>query len=236
MRTTLFFLFLSLQCFGQNLVGIWKINALLGVKDENEYQLTSIDSAKRYYTYGNKLQLDAKGTFTSNYSADCGNDCFTTSSGTYQRIDSTHLRFYLKHISIVGDCKHEENSFEKDLGIFYISQKDKYFKLIKSDGIFRSDSLNEIYSNFIDQYDQSTSNIYNLYNLSWFKTDAQNVQEIVSSCLNNFSDLKIENTKVLFSKSIRGMFLVTLIDVSSTQYFVYFDKGHKNVALVDFAK
>lgn len=70
----------------QDLIGTqWEINNILGdnVNKEDFYILTKPEDPK--WSYGDHLQLSTDGNFKSWYSAPCGNDCFTTSYGTYKK-------------------------------------------------------------------------------------------------------------------------------------------------------
>lgn len=90
-----------------------------------------ISSEGKKYVYGDSLTFITNGTFISEYSADCGNDCFTRSEGTYEKIDETHLRLQINLFQRYGDCEGVEDKTVRDLGTFEIKPTENGYQLIK---------------------------------------------------------------------------------------------------------
>lgn len=152
-------LFVPVHVFGQSeLVGKWKIDNLIGVGEITEYTLKQPD----WNEYGNNLQLFPDGSFKSYYSAECGNDLFTTCMGKYTMIDDTHIKFRLTNINRHGiGYKTENLIMDTDLGLFYISVDSASVKFIQSDGNLSVDRKNVSFSKLIDEYsaDRSRYNV-----------------------------------------------------------------------------
>lgn len=64
------------------LQGSWGISFLITSVNIKENKL--YPKRKDEPHYGNSISLNADQTFISSYSAPCGNDCFTTSTGKYK--------------------------------------------------------------------------------------------------------------------------------------------------------
>lgn len=111
--------FSSYRISAQNIVGeYWHINEVIGSDTENiqEFTLYKIDKKDKYYAmYGTRIIFNNENSFNCNYSAKCGNDCFSSSFGTYKMTDTQHIDLYVKAFSQVGDCK----SINKVLNLKY---------------------------------------------------------------------------------------------------------------------
>ena len=72
------------------------------------------------------------GRFHSWYSAKCGNDCFTDSYGTYEKINAFYIRFHLSKITNSCDVKTQR---KKETSLYYIHKvSEREIYLIKSTG------------------------------------------------------------------------------------------------------
>ena len=91
---TLNFLWVGILSAQEFIGAQWKINNILGadINKEDFYILTKPEDPK--WSYGDHLQLSTDGNFKSWYSAPCGNDCFTTSYGTYKKISEEYISFH----------------------------------------------------------------------------------------------------------------------------------------------
>jgi len=111
----------------------WKIDKIIGIDSNNvqEYSLDKIDTTLRW-NWGNKIKFSSDSTFSCNYSARCGNDCFPSSNGVYRVMDSSRIQLILKKVRQKGDCEHFDKSLNKTLGIYSIDKKDSTsFKLVR---------------------------------------------------------------------------------------------------------
>ncbi|OYU78923.1 MAG: hypothetical protein CFE23_16405 [Flavobacterium sp. BFFFF1] len=111
-----------------NLIRSWKINQLVGPEGGDKFFLNQSQSI-----WGNFIEFKSNGTFVSWYSADCGNDCFTTNLGKYQIINVHYIRLIITKSSQDGECEKFEKSFNRDLGLYQISNVAHGIDLIKFD-------------------------------------------------------------------------------------------------------
>ena len=211
-------------------IGKWKINQLIGLPTENEYTLSHEDEL---HIYGNRLELRPDSTFTSAYSARCGNDCFTSNTGTYEPIDEHHIRFRLKRVDVYGDCENRELYPDQDLGLYYLYPDSGFIRLIRSNGDPQADALNAFYSELIDQLDRATAPIYNLSHLQWKQSGSTEIPALVQKALTNQTEIKPADVEILLSKKIRSLFLVILIREHGKYLYVVADLSYQNVALFD---
>ncbi|WP_143032243.1 hypothetical protein [Tenacibaculum sp. MAR_2009_124] len=106
--------------FAQDLVNDhWSIDKIIGqnLNDINSYILTQIDINKG--SEGHRIYFEKNGTFSCYYSAQCGNDCFSQSTGTYEIVDKEHLKLFVKKFQQFGFCKSETLKLNHDLGIYF---------------------------------------------------------------------------------------------------------------------
>lgn len=118
----------------QDLQGEWKINTVLVDTLVQDYSLDTLSTA--HFSYGNHLKLNLDGTFNSWYSAPCGNDCFTSSNGTYTQLDSNHYQFIIENVSYSGTCRNRTSpyTFPLNLGSFIVVKKENTIHLVKDGG------------------------------------------------------------------------------------------------------
>lgn len=135
------FLTLLLLCItpclhSQNpLEGKWIINGLLGnfKNDDNELFILTKDGP--YGGYSVTFNKKAKDDYFSTYSAECGNDCFPSISGTYVVIDSKHILLVAKTFEQRGYCEKKKISLKNDAANYYIYKvSPKKIFLVKSSG------------------------------------------------------------------------------------------------------
>jgi hypothetical protein len=100
----------------------WKVNGkCLESEDQSSFSITSYVETKDISSrWGHFISFTEK-TFSTHYSAPCGNDCFTSVSGTYEQIDNEIL-FYVKNISRSGFCSQESETPKKSYGLFKVTE------------------------------------------------------------------------------------------------------------------
>ena len=74
-----------------SLQGKWRISQLITNAEITEYSLSQLGFDR--FNYGNNITLNTNQTFVCDYSAECGNDCFTTTIGKYKIIDENYICF-----------------------------------------------------------------------------------------------------------------------------------------------
>ena len=135
MKKILFLLLLPITCFAQGEISnFWKsgtrgISAVINDKSDSYWISRDPIVGSRY---GRSLNLNDDGTFNSGNFAWCDNDCFYHSSGTFKKIDETHIQLQIKVSGQSRWCPGGRitNTEPRDLGIFEIkTYEDRYNKI-----------------------------------------------------------------------------------------------------------
>ena len=141
MKKILFLLLLPITCFAQGEIsnfweygdGTWKISNV--INDKNDSYMIHKDvkqgSKSSGFSYSPILYLEANGTFYSRDFTPCGNDCFYHSSGTFKKIDETHIQLQIKKSGQSCPSEKKVNRKRRDLGIFEIKAYEDRYDLIK---------------------------------------------------------------------------------------------------------
>jgi len=87
----------------------------------DSFILSAPEKADSQYLYGFYTRFDSNGTFLSYYSAECGNDCFTSCYGRYYFADSDKIHLQLDSVTHSGECRSATDFPNEDLGDFRIS-------------------------------------------------------------------------------------------------------------------
>ena len=144
MKKILFLLLLPITCFAQSEIsnfweygnGAREISKFINDKNDS-YMIYKKDvkqgSKSSGFSYSPILYLEANGTFYSRNYTPCGNDCFYHSSGTFKKIDETHIQLQIKKSGQSGLCPggKKVNRKRRDLGIFEIKTYEDRYDLIK---------------------------------------------------------------------------------------------------------
>lgn len=211
------------------LSGVWDIDNLIELNDEWEYHLYKSNKN----SYGNYLTLNTNNTFVSGYSASCGNDCFTKTTGKYKLKDKNHISFFLEKIEKSGECAGNPNpNPNQDKGLFFIYKDSTSIKFIKSDGKIKNDLRKVKYSALIDSIDRNNQ-VHNLYYLKWQKTDKTEIKEIASEFISSNPLLKLDNATILYAKKIRQMFTMIILEKNKEYHYLVYNNFHKNLALYE---
>lgn len=219
----------SCSVYSQDLIGkYWSVSEIIGKDTINtgEYTLIKKDTTKRNYSVGGWNMVFKEDKFSSFYTAECGNDCFPRSIGTFKMIDNDHINLFVEEFEQSGQCEYKKMQLNLDLGNYYISkQSDSIIKLIKSDGNALQDKLNEKYSFVIDEYVKEVG--YGSSGLLTFKTKLIENNERVSDFIKTKMNLK--NYKILYSKKHPYSFcIINLIkneDLEDDYFFIINDAG-----------
>ena len=74
------------------LVGLWHIDELPMDTPKNAYYLSWIETTGAdNYIFGNYIEFDKDGRFSSSYAAECGNECFPHSEGLYRFVSDDEV-------------------------------------------------------------------------------------------------------------------------------------------------
>ena len=236
-KILLLFLLLSYSCFGQkqgnylgfnsattnneitNLQGSWKINQLIVNDKIDEYILYPQNIDDNRFSYGNNISIKPDGTFRSAYSAPCGNDCFTSSTGQYKMIDKNYICFYLEQVTQSGDCSGNSTP-NIDLGLYRIYQEENKIVLRRSNGDPQQDKKNLQYIDMLTAKYNEFSTCFNLQSFLKWSTTKQFTEaiEIAAFCM---AQNQIEDYEVLYDRSFQRTNLILLKIENKFRYVLY---------------
>ena len=218
------------------LQGFWKINELIEDESTKEYNLFPQNSEK--FNYGNNIIFKEDQTFVSSYSAPCGNDCFTTTTGKYKIIDNNYICFFLDEITRQGECFGVTKP-NKDFGLYYFYETENgLFNLLKSSGSVEQDKKNRIYRDLIIEKDKEIKQFGNTYSnhlFDWKQTNFTNEKDIIAFCMN---ENQIKDYEILYSHKVDKYsdWTTVLVKASENFLFVVYGIGYKSVGLYDDSK
>ncbi|MEX1001050.1 MAG: hypothetical protein WDZ35_02960 [Crocinitomicaceae bacterium] len=109
----------------------WKTN-ISCFEDEEvvAYELSSYPSLTETRSWGYFINF-TDSTFETHYSAPCGNDCFTSVSGSYTYITGNKIEVYVASISRGGFCQKKSEYPKKKYGTYEITATSKGLRLKK---------------------------------------------------------------------------------------------------------
>lgn len=115
-----------------DLTGIhWKVNCSPFENPSNSsIQLTAPDEKDGRFAWGYHMNFQ-DGNFSSSYSAPCGNDCFTSVSGTYMLMRDNLIAIKVDKIQRNGFCSKESEEVNESRGIYQIQTTENGFILEK---------------------------------------------------------------------------------------------------------
>jgi len=212
--------------------GRYSINLLITDAPANEYILQFVPAGGNFY--GNSAVFKSDGTFTTSYSADCGNDCFTLSEGRYIWADATHIRFIVERVKVTGDCNHKDYAPKKDLGLYAVRAESNKVILAMSNGNAAKDRKILSWSKKIDEFDKETYNIYNFYPIPLRPAGINSTDaHMVAVALKGNSAFNIDDVRVLYSKILRSYFKAILFEHKGQQHIVLCTMHSGYVGLYD---
>lgn len=114
------------------LIGRWKSDFnVFSDESKSTYKIEKVNFDDPYLLWGNFITFYST-TFSTNYSASCGNDCFTTVTGSYKSAGLNRILVYVESINRSGFCADESLSPNKSFG-YYILVKTENGFLIKKE-------------------------------------------------------------------------------------------------------
>ena len=103
----------------------WKVNgSCLESEDQSGFSMTTYIETKDISSRWGHFISFTENTFSTHYSAPCGNDCFTSVIGTYELLGADRIKFFVENISRGRYCKGESETPKKSFGIFKINLTD----------------------------------------------------------------------------------------------------------------
>ncbi|MEO9532361.1 MAG: hypothetical protein ABJG68_08480 [Crocinitomicaceae bacterium] len=87
-----------------------------------EYHIFSREEDE-YFPWGNSVEF-TDSTFSTSYSASCGNDCFISVLGSYKFIASNRIEVFVETITRNGMCMDKSESPKKKFGTYEIIEEE----------------------------------------------------------------------------------------------------------------
>lgn len=257
------FLFLTNICFAQKQVdytgfnsavhnqqitylqGSWGIDKLITQEVHKEYILFPRDTKEQFH-YGNNITFKPDGTFISAYSAFCGNDRFTTTTGKYKILSEDYICFMLEKESTSGDGLFDVNTNERvyrteqvlnlDLGLFRIYREDNKIQFYKSDGNPANDKKTLEYIEMLTRKSQELSSHFPPYTyIDWRKMEHYDrftkVEDIVAFIM---AQHQIPDYEILSDRGFPNANLI-LLKVEGKYRYVVWKAKVSHIVKVDVA-
>lgn len=217
--------FFTVELNAQDIKGEWMISTLITDDITQEYSLKP-HSDEPFSNYGNLLSILDNNRFNSHYTAFCGLDCFTTSTGKYVLTDKDHIQFTIETVEFYGTCHGKTSlyTFPLDIGLYYIRRKNDAIDLIKSNGDIAEDELNISYIDSIDLMLEEKKKFENIF--EWIAPDFNLNQNPDSVAAFYMSKKNIENYSVLCSRTVYRQRKIILIEVDNKYHYLFYDTKH----------
>lgn len=100
-------------------------------EDRENYEIYDYDRTLNGFDWGYFISF-TDTAFTTSYSAPCGNDCFTSISGSYKYVGLNKIEVYVSYIRRNGFCQLESEEPKKVIGIYSIEQTPTGLKFVKT--------------------------------------------------------------------------------------------------------
>ena len=112
----------------------WKVDDVpFENKEQKIYTLSAISETDSYDAHWGHFISFTEKTFTSSYSAPCGNDCFTSVSGEYLFVAIMTIKIKVSSIQRNGFCSEKSETLNKDYGNYELTKIETGWKLTKSE-------------------------------------------------------------------------------------------------------
>lgn len=98
--------------------------------DTKSYSFNSFDESNFNDRWGHFISFDS-ATFTSSYSAQCGNDCFTSVRGLYWFTSELQIKVKVIEILRRGFCEKETETLNKEYGYYNLTPRENGWTLTK---------------------------------------------------------------------------------------------------------
>lgn len=111
----------------------WKVDGVpFETADRETYRLDSIAGDNYDWHWGHFISFN-ENTFTSSYSAPCGNDCFTSVSGEYFFVAAMTIKVKVMTIDRHGFCSEKSETLNKDYGNYLVTKIETGWTLTKTE-------------------------------------------------------------------------------------------------------
>ena len=116
------------------LKGEWITSSLLrDFKEGYQNLLVLTQREDERVGYATEFKKNDKNQYISYYFAPCGNDCFSSITGTFKLIAPSYVRLNALTFERTGDCKHKNETLHNDTADYYIYKvSNKKIFLVKS--------------------------------------------------------------------------------------------------------
>ena len=103
------------------LKGEWITSSLLrDFKEGYQNLLVLTQREDERVGYATEFEKNDKNQYRSYYFAPCGNDCFSSITGTFKLIAPSYVRLNALTFERTGDCKHKNETLHNDTADYYI--------------------------------------------------------------------------------------------------------------------
>ncbi|MEZ4921562.1 MAG: hypothetical protein R2780_00160 [Crocinitomicaceae bacterium] len=100
----------------------FKVNGSCFEDESREsYELTDFERGVDEFNWGYFISF-TEHSFTTSYSAPCGNDCFTSVSGTYEFVGLNKIKVFVSTIRGNGFCQKESEEPNRSYGTYSLEQ------------------------------------------------------------------------------------------------------------------
>ena len=111
----------------------WKVDGIpFETTDKETYRLDSISGDNWEWNWGHFIYFN-ENTFTSTYSAPCGNDCFTSVSGEYWFVSRMTIKVKVIAIERNGFCSEKSETLNKNYGNYLLTKIETGYTLTKTE-------------------------------------------------------------------------------------------------------
>jgi len=109
----------------------WKVDGIpFETKEREAYSLSVIPEDQYDAHWGHFISFN-ENTFSSSYSAPCGNDCFTSVSGEYWFVADMTIKVKVMTIQRNGFCSSKSETLNKDYGNYLLTKVESGWMITK---------------------------------------------------------------------------------------------------------
>lgn len=108
----------------------WKVDGVpFESRSREKYTFTEYEELE-FGNWGHTITFDTK-TFSSHYSAPCGNDCFTSVYGDYYFVEQYKIKVKVTKIHRSGFCDKNSEDLNQDMGNYILKKIENGWELTR---------------------------------------------------------------------------------------------------------
>ena len=219
------------------LKGEWITSSLLGdFKEEYQNLLVLTQREDERVGYATEFEKNDKNQYRSYYFAPCGNDCFSSITGTFKLIAPSYVRLNALTFERTGDCKHKNEKLHNDTADYYIYKvSDKKIFLVKSTSKNEKEDQEKA-KNYLLVTGIKNDVVYK--QKTKMKVEAKEIGALPAQVEKYATDiLQLKKFKILIYNQLRGraawVFAVKDLATGTITYVIqenYYDEKHKEIS------